>query len=447
MTQALAVDPGSVHAGEVLVSSEAGPELAAIPKIAYLCAQYPAVSHTFILREVNALRELGVEIDTFSIRRAGTEHLLAQADHDAFQSTYTILPPRWGAVLGGHLKLVLRSPRTYFSTLARALRSAPPGLRGRLWQLFYFVEAVVLWRECERRGLRHIHVHLANVAADVGLLASTLGSAVEPEHPWSWSFTMHGPTEFFEVGRFRLAEKLRSARFVVCISDYARSQLMSLCEPELWERLHVVHCGIPMERFTRSGAGDRGEQTGILCIGRLVPEKGQAVLLEAVAQLAERGRRVAVTLAGEGPSRPALERMAGRLGIASQTTFLGAVGQEQIRDLYESASIFCLPSFAEGVPCVLMEAMAMELPVLSTRITGIPELIDDTHNGLLVAPGRVDELAGAIERLIADPSRARELGVRGRETVAREFDVEHTAEQLRCCFASELAGLDGRGRP
>jgi glycosyltransferase involved in cell wall biosynthesis len=411
-------------------------------KVAYLCALYPAVSHTFVLREVNALRRLGVEIATFSIRRAGADQLLASADRAAFQSTFAILPPRWGRLLRAHLELALRAPRAYVSALALALGLAPAGLRGRLWQLFYFVESVVLWRECRNRDIHHIHVHLANVAADVALLTASIGSALEPQRPWSWSFTMHGPTEFFDVAHYRLAEKLSRARFVVCISDYTRSQLMALSSPEIWERLHVIHVGIPIEQFTRSRNGDRratGDPT-ILFIGRQVPEKGQTVLLEATALLAERGHAVYVTLAGEGPARPALERHAKRLGIASRVTFPGVVGQEEIHALYAGASIFCLPSFAEGVPGVLMEAMAMEIPVVSTRITGIPELIDDGRTGLLVAPGRPDELAGALERLLADPSLARELGSRARETILSDFNTERSAEQLYGLFARWLNG-------
>jgi len=410
-----------------------------VAKLAYLCSQYPAVSHTFILREVNALRRLGVAIDTFSIHRADTAHLLADADRVAFETTYAILPPRWPRLLGTHLKLVLSAPKAYVSTLVLALRLAPPGLRGRLWQVFYFTESVILWAECRRRGIRHIHVHLANVAADVALLAAELGSRVESRRPWSWSFTMHGPTEFFDVTRFRLAEKLRFARFVVCISDFARSQLMAVSDPSTWDKLHVVHCGIPVEQFTGSPHDVREDIPMILCVGRLVPEKGHAVLLRAVAMLVERGRQITVTFAGEGPSRPSLERLADKHGIASRITFLGAVGQDDIHTLYSTASIFCLPSFAEGIPIVLMEAMAMGVPVVSSRITGIPELIDDGRTGLLVAPGRADEVTDALERLLDDPSLRRELGSRARELVIKEFNAASSAKQLHALFERLLA--------
>jgi colanic acid/amylovoran biosynthesis glycosyltransferase len=423
-------------------TSQADPNrrVAPIPKIAYLCTRYPAVSHTFVLREVNALRRLGVEIATFSVRRAAPEHMLAEADRIAAESTYAILPPRWSALLATHLKAVVRAPLAYFSTLMLALRLAPAGPQGRLWQLFYFVEAVVLWKECRGREIRHIHVHLANAAADTALIAAHLGSAVEPERPWSWSFTMHGPTEFYDVSHFRLAEKIARARFVVCISDYTRSQLMALSSPEIWGRLHVIHVGIPIEQFTRSDNGGPPPEDGaILFIGRLVPEKGEAVLVEAAALLAERGHSVNVTIAGDGPSRRDIEHHAKRLGVASRTSFPGAVGQDDIHAMYAGASIFCLPSFAEGVPGVLMEAMAMELPVVTTRITGIAELVDDDHNGLLVSPGRPDELADALERLLVDPALRREMGSHAREKVLREFNTDVSTRLLRELFAEQLA--------
>jgi colanic acid/amylovoran biosynthesis glycosyltransferase len=412
-------------------------------KIAYLCAQYPAVSHTFILREVEALRELGVDIHTFSIRRAGSEHLLTDADRSAFESTFAIRPRGAGALLGAHLRLLQLAPAAYVTTLARALRTASPGLRGRLWQFFYFVQAVVLWSECRDRGVRHVHAHLANVAADVALLSARIGCATSPGAPWSWSFTMHGPTEFFDVRHHRLAEKLREASFVVCISDYARSQMMTLGDIALWEKLHVIRVGLPLERFQPSAAEERDERqtnTTILCVGRLVPEKGQAVLLAALAQLVGAGHELTVMLAGEGPSRSALERIAKRLGVADRVVFRGAVGQDEIRALYAEAAIFCLPSFAEGIPVVLMEAMAMGRPVVSTRITGIPELIEDGRDGLLVAPGRADELAGALERLLADASLCRELGASAQRKVGEEFDLRCSAPALRALFAQRLAG-------
>jgi colanic acid/amylovoran biosynthesis glycosyltransferase len=409
-------------------------------KIAYLCSEYPAVSHTFILREVEALRRRGLEVETFSIRRTSSASLLSRADREADASTFAILPPNWPRLLGSHLRLALRRPAIYLSVLIAALRLAPAGPRGLLWQLFYFTEAVLLQDECRRRGIRHVHVHFANVSADVALLATRIGSAREPDRPWSWSFTMHGPTEFFDLRHFRLAEKLGDAGFVVCISDFARSQLMGLSDRAAWSKLPVVHVGIPIDRFTpRNGDRPFGPTPEILCVGRLVPEKGQAVLIEALALLAGRGRTAMVRLAGEGPQRGALESLAERLGVAEGVSFEGAVGQEDLRPLYERAAVFCLPSFAEGVPVVLMEAMAMRLPVISTTITGVPELVEDGRSGVLVAPGRPDLLADGLERVLGDESLGREMGARGREKVIAEFDADASAAQLHDLFVTPPA--------
>jgi colanic acid/amylovoran biosynthesis glycosyltransferase len=418
---------------------DTGAEDAQGVRIAYLCSEYPGVSHTFVLREVNALRRLGARIETFSIRRA--KHLLADADHVAFKSTYAIVPPRIMDLIAAHLRLALTSPLAYAGGIGLMLRLGSAGPRGRLWQLFYFVEAVVLWNECRRRELRHIHVHIANAAADVALMAAHIGTSVEPDRPWSWSFTMHGPTEFFNVDGFHLVEKLRRARFVVCISDFARSQLMLHCDPDMWDKLHVIHVGIPIEQFTDDGAHASPVQADptVLLIGRQVAEKGQGVLLEAIALLVERGLRVRATLAGDGAARGDFERLAERLGIAARVSFPGAVGQDDICALYAAASIFCLPSFAEGIPGVLMEAMAMETPVVSTRIAGIPELIEDGRTGLLVSPGRPDQLADALERLLAEPELCRAMGSAGREKVVEEFNTERSAEQLYALFLDQLA--------
>jgi colanic acid/amylovoran biosynthesis glycosyltransferase len=407
-------------------------------RVAYICAQYPAVSHTFILREVNALRGLGVEVDTFSIRRAPPEHLLAEADRRAFESTFAIRPPQWRKLWAAHLHIVRRAPAAYLSTLAIALRASSPGLRNRLWRFFYLVQAVALWSECSARGIRHIHAHLANVAADVALLAAHLGTKSEPAAPWSWSFTMHGPTEFFDVRHFRLAEKSRRATFVVCISEYAKSQLMALVAPAHWQKLHVIHVGLPVDQFDPVDQRAPAENPTILCVGRLVPEKGQAVLLEAVAHLIDVGYDLRVTFVGDGPARPELEAMVERLGLAGQVSFVGAVGQEEIRELYSTASLFCLPSFAEGIPVALMEAMAMRCPVVSTRIAGIPELIENGDTGLLVSAGAVDELTQALRRLLDDETLSHGLGSRARAKVLSDFNIDTTVPGLVTLFRRAL---------
>lgn len=394
-------------------------------RIGYLCNRYPAISNTFIMREVQGLRRLGVEVEVFSIRKPSSEHLLTEADSREYEATSFILPPRILELVAAHLRAFLTRPGRYMRTLATALRLAPPGIRGTVWQLFYFVEAGIVWNRTRRNNIRHLHAHFAYVASDVALLASSLGG-------YSWSFSMHGPPEFYEVARTRLPEKVREADAVVCVSDFARSQVMGFVEQDLWDKLHVVHCGIGVAEFqARNGSNPARGELEVLTVGRTVPFKGHPVLLEAVAELIRRRVPVRVTIIGDGPQRADLERLAGQLGVSDRICFAGAIGQDEIRSYYEAADVFCLPSFAEGLPVVLMEAMAMGLPVVTTRIMGIPELVEDGVNGRLVSPGRSDELADAIAALAAAPALRAQMGGAGRDKVIKEFDSEQTARQLR----------------
>jgi colanic acid/amylovoran biosynthesis glycosyltransferase len=406
--------------------------------IAYVVSRYPAPSHTFVLREVRALRRLGTRIDTFSIRSPDAAELPSSLDRDEAATTTDILPVGVVRLLRTHLGLWRHHGGAYLATGRLALRSAPPGLRAALWQVFYLTEAVLLLDHCRTRGIRRLHAHFANVGADVCWLATELGRRVEPDGDWAWSFTMHGPTEFFEIQAFNLRRKVEHADRVVCISEYCRSQLMRLVAATSWDKLHVVHCGVDTTQFVPVGGtrSDSGPLT-VLCIGRLCAEKGQAVLLDAVALLVGRGVAIRLVLAGGGPDRAALERRRDELGLAGTVEMLGVVGQDRLTGLLAAADIFCLPSFAEGVPIVLMEAMASGLPVVTTPIAGIPELVVDGESGLLVAPGRADLLAAALDALGSDPERRHRLGVAGRDAVLAGFDLDTNVTRLR----EVLAGL------
>jgi glycosyltransferase involved in cell wall biosynthesis len=404
--------------------------------IAYLCSRYPAVSHTFVLREVEALRRRGVDVRTFSVRRADAGDVLSPADREAQRTTTAILPPRWGRLAAAHLAALARSPRAYLATLRRAAEMASPGFRGRLWQLFYFVEAIQLWHHCARAGISHIHAHFANPGSNVALLAADFGARAG-RGPAAWSFTMHGPAEFYDVTANRLPEKVRAARFVACISDFCRSQLMGMVEYEHWQKLHVVHCGVDPAEFAPSEhAPAPAGPVRVLNVARLTERKGHHLLLEASARVRAEGVDLRVTIVGDGPERDNLARHARELGIDSAVELAGAVGQDRIRSFYDAADLFCVPSFAEGVPVVLMEAMAMELPVVATSVMGIPELVEDGVHGRLVQPGRADALADALRALAADAEVRAAMGRRGREKVLAEFDVHGSAARLEEIFAA-----------
>ena len=250
---------------------------------------------------------------------------------------------------------------------------------------------------------------------------------------------MHGSAEFYDVADHRLPEKVRDARFVICVSDFTRSQLMMWLGHDQWRKLHVVHCAIDTEVFRREMDRDGvPDSLHVLTVSRLVLGKGLTFLLEAVAQLRDRGLEVSLTVVGDGPERPALEDQARRLRIEDRVRLLGAIGQDEIRESYAVADAFCLPSFAEGVPVVLMEAMAMQLPVVATRITGVPELVEHGHSGLLVTPARSEELADALERLARSPEERHALGAAGRDKVLSDFELSRSADALARLYREEL---------
>lgn len=405
--------------------------------IAYVVGRYPAVSHTFILREVTALRERGVEVIPISIHRAPADDLLSDADRREAARTLAVLPPDPKRFVSAHLRALVRRPGGYLRGFRTAWQLARPGVRGHTWALLYFLEAGVVWAECRRHGVRHLHAHHLNQASDTALLAVEIEGHDNLGRPrWTWSFTMHGPTELVDVSAFRVAEKTRSAAAVACISDFARAQLMPFLAPADWAKLHLVRCGLLVDEWRATGArDDADERLRILCIGRLVPVKAHGLLLEATRKLIDRGIATHTTLIGEGPQRRELEEAVRRLALTDAVDLLGAVSQDDLRRHLVDADVFALSSTAEGLPVVLMEAMAMSLPVVATNVAGTTELVQDGVNGLVVPPGRSDLLADALERLARSPELRREFGRQGREMVASNFDVRDSAAGLEKMFA------------
>ena len=403
-------------------------------------SHYPAISHAFVLREVEHLRATGIEVETLSVHRAEDGDLLSEADRRAAATTEAVLPTSVPRLLGAHVDALIRSPRRYLTTLALALRTGAPGARERLWHLFYFGEAMILLRHCRRAGIAHLHAQFADSATDVAMLVTHYrrGQHVDGLE-CSWSLAVHGSVEFYNVVQYALASKLAHARFAVAVSDFGRSQLMRLSSTERWPHIHVVRCGVdpgvyapPTERSRSASAAE------ILFVGRLLHGKGLALLFEAMSELRRRRLDVTASIVGDGPARDEAERDVRRLDLSDHVHFLGSVGQDDIRKHYARADIFCLPSFAEGIPVVAMEAMAMQLPVVSTRITGIPELVDDGKHGLLVAPGRVDALTEALERLVRSPEERERMGRAGREKVRDCYDVAASAAAMRGVLEAEL---------
>ncbi len=403
--------------------------------IAYIISRYPYVSHTFILREIQALRALGMDICTFSVRRPDDREVLTELEKRERAKTSYILPARPLKLLTAHTRWFVQHPFRYLSALILAFHVRPPGVRGLLWGAFYFAEAALLASRVATRRIEHLHAHFANVAASLAMIAARLTGA-------SWSMTLHGQADFGRPSDTRLAPKIRSARFVCCVCDYGRQQAIRAAGPQVADRIHLVPCGLDLDAFPATTAGDRKEPPTdqrpieLLTVGRLSPEKGHEFLLEALATLRRKNLPVTCTLIGDGPRQQFLRDRAAELGVTSHLHFAGSVGQDRIQDLYRRADVFVLPSLAEGLPVVLLEAMALQRPVVASRIAGIPELVQDGVNGLLVAPARNDQLAHAIERLVCDPHLRQCLGHAARQAVLDRHDIRISADRMARLFAA-----------
>lgn len=402
-----------------------------LPKLAYLTGEYPRASDTFIQREVAALRDRGHDVLTCSIRRTGPEHLVGPEQRAEHARTFMVLtaakkPLR---LIAAHLRWMAR-PGRYLKALKLAWDTAPKGVRGRLFNLIYFLEAGVLAAHLRDQGVDHLHNHIAKASCTVAMLANALSGI-------PFSFTIHGPDIFFEPHHWRIDEKARRAAFVACISDFCRSQLMCFADPSDWDRFHIVHCGIDPARYATPPAHDGKD---LLFVGRLAGVKGVPVLLDALTRLKLRHPDIRLTLIGDGPERPVLETKSHELGLSDMVRFVGYKSQSEVADALGKTDAFVLPSFAEGVPVVLMEAMAAQVPVITTRIAGVPELVDHGASGLLVPPGDAEALSAAIETVLADPALRKSMGAVGREKVMRAFNVQSEAAWLSQVFMA-YAGL------
>lgn len=389
--------------------------------VAWLTGEYPRATDTFIQREVAALREHGFEVHTCSIRRTGAEHIVGPEQRAEQASTFHVLPAT--ANLANLLRAQvagLRRPGRYLRALRLAWQTAPKGVKGRLYNLVYFAEATVLAEQLREQGITHLHNHIAKSSCSVAMLASELSGV-------PFSFTLHGPDIFFAPEHWRLDEKIARAQFVACISNFARSQAMLYSAGEHWSKLHIIHCGIQPERYRATSEPGTGR---LVFVGRLAAVKGVAVLLQALAKARQSAGELSLTLIGDGPERASIEAEVRRLGLGEVVTFTGYLGQDAVAEHLQSASALVLPSFAEGVPVVLMEAMAAGLPVVATRVGGVAELVADGVSGVIVAPGDEDALAQAIITVATNPDLACEMGSKGREIVVRDFEITAEAQRL-----------------
>jgi len=395
-------------------------------KIAYLTGQYPRATDTFIQREVAALRALGLEVTTCSIRRTGAQHLVGEEQRTEAKATFHVLSATLNLWTLTHAKLsALRHPARFLRALSLAWTTAPKGLRGRLYNLVYFSEALVLAHHLRRENITHLHNHIAKSSCTVAMLASALSGI-------PYSFTLHGPDIFYAPEHWRLDAKIARARFVVCISNFARAQAMLFSDQAHWDKLKIIHCGVDPDRYDTSGPRDGNH---LLFVGRLAAVKGVPLLLEALAQARQNLPDLRLTLVGDGPDRTALMAQTRAMNLGDAVDFAGYRSQSEVAALLAYSDCLVLPSFAEGVPVVLMEAMAARLPVIASRVGGTAELVEDGVSGHLIAPGDAGALHNAILAVMTGPDRAA-MGQAGRARVAAEFDINAEAARLARLFQS-----------
>jgi len=407
-------------------------------RIAYLLSRYPGISHTFFLKEVLGLRQRGLQIVVASINPPDRpKEELPEIEAVEAGATYYV---KSGGVVSLALDLlttVAAHPAVALRGLRAALRLGGLDLAARAFALFYLAEALLVGRWMRRNLLSHLHVHFGGPVATVGMLTA---------QAWQipWSLTLHGPDEFFDQEAFYLRRKIESAGFVVCISDFCRSQVLRIAPSLAAGRLEVVRLGVdcialqPPNHQSPTGESPAGP-VRLVCTGRMVAAKGHRILLEALAPLIAEGADLTCSLIGDGPERRSLETLCQELGIAAQVRFLGAMSHQSTLAEVVAADVFVLASFAEGLPVALMEAMALGVPCVSTTIAAIPELISDRVNGLLVPPANSEALSSAIAQLVHDPNLRRQLGSEARKTAETRYNLATNLDRLAETLSRRLA--------
>ncbi|HSD19711.1 MAG TPA: glycosyltransferase family 4 protein [Anaeromyxobacter sp.] len=405
-------------------------------RVAYLMSWFPAPTETFILHELLELRRQGLEIDVYPLLGAAPGPRHPGADEMIVRTRYHRGLSR--EVLEAQLHWLRTRPRAYLRAWGRALRGnlGSPGFLARA--LVVVPRAAFIARQVEERGHRHVHAHWATHPALAALVVKELTGT-------GYSFTAHAHDLY--VDRTMLDEKIREARFVVTISEYNRALLRDLYGEAAAKKTSIIRCGVDPARFQPRPQPARKGPAIIACVAGLRDYKGHRYLVDACATLRERGVSFRCLLVGDGPERAALVKQVAALALG-EVELLGAQPQDEVRKLLATADVVVHPSVVtrtgmmDGIPVALMEAMAMACPVVSTRVSGIPELVHDGKTGLVVEQRDAAALADAIQRLIEDPALARRLGMAGRRVVLREFTLERNGARLIERFAPFI----GRGK-
>ena len=403
--------------------------------VGYFVNQYPKVSHSFIRREILALERQGYAVHRFGLRGWDAQLVDAEDQHEQQRTRY-ILDGGLLGLLPTVFQLLLQSPHRFLKALQLAIRLGMRADRPWFYHLIYLAEACRMLPWVQAAGLHHMHAHFGTNSAEVVMLLHALGGP-------TYSFTVHGPEEFDKPTFLKLREKVRHASFVVAISSYGRSQLYRWIDYPDWSKVQVVHCGLE-PAFHQVPVSAIPDAPRLVCVGRLCEQKGQLLLVNALARLHAQGIDFEMVLAGDGEMRPEIEALIHTHGLQKKIRITGWISSDQVREEILASRALVLPSFAEGLPVVIMEAMALRRPVLSTYVAGIPELVLPGENGWLSPAGDIDGLAEQLLNLLQTPASV--LAAMGeaayhRVTVRHDIDIEagKLATLFDCAALERLA--------
>ncbi len=402
------------------------------PRIGFFMKEFPALSETLVYREILELRRLGMDLRALAVRRPPPRAVLSQESLILIDETLYLTPLPWGRIILAGLRHLFCRPRVVLRFFAR-YQIRRLGLRDRLKACFHFLQGLRLAAFIHEENIDHIHCHFATTA-----LAAQVGCALSGIR-YSFTAHHHDIDESSSTADILLtAEKVKGARFIVAISEYMKRLILDRAPGTDPDRIKVLHMGVDVERFQPSDKARENEVPHFLSVGRLVEDKDYPTLIEACRILKQRGESFSWSVVGEGADREKLEALCKEKGVDTFLHFLGALPQERLADYYERTNIFVLSSLAEGVPGVLMEAMAKGIPLVATSVGGVPELVIHNQNGLLVPPADPAALADAIMRLMHDVSLSQRIGREARNRVMEDFNLHKNADRLKHLFTAML---------
>lgn len=407
--------------------------------IAYVMQSFPLLTETFIYREIWGLEHRGPKVATFATWKPDEKKLPPEAMHFVDRTTY-VFPISWIKFVRAHLYFLGRHPRKYVSTLLFTLTRKGESLRNRFRTFLHFCEAVYLADEMKAQQVRHIHAHFCINAATIALVISRLLDI-------PFSFTAHN---ILFTDRVILKEKIRAACFIAAISHFTRQRLMGLVPDDpVEDKIHIVHCGISPGAFAPFAPKPVNDSLTLLFVAQLCERKGAPILVEACRILVERGVKFRCVIVGDGPQRALVEELVEHYSLQRNIELTGAVFQQRIQSYLQQSDVFVLPCLTtpdgdmDGVPVSLMEAMAVEIAAISTRVSGIPELIEDGVSGLLVPEQDPLALADALQSVLEDDELRLRLGENGRHRIMRDFNIEESVRQLAALFENCVQADEG----